>query len=74
MPRKLLVIEPAKLAALELLAADRGDSLQELVDEAIDGLLKKHRRPVTTREMFSASARGTRSARTSPDRRRRQKA
>jgi hypothetical protein len=57
MPRKLLAIEPAKLAALELLAADRGDSLQELVDEAIDGLLKKHRRPVTTREMFAASSR-----------------
>lgn len=56
MPRKLLAIEPAKLAALELLAADRGDSLQEIVDEAINGLLKKHHRPVTTREMFAASS------------------
>ena len=64
MPRKLLAIEPAKLAALELLAADRGDSLQELVDEALDALLKKHRRPVTTREMFSASARRSRRQKT----------
>ncbi|TAJ32497.1 MAG: hypothetical protein EPO67_11165 [Reyranella sp.] len=68
MPRKLLALEPAKLAALELLAADRGDSLQELLDEAIDGLLKKHRRPVTTREMFSASARTVRRQRPRPRR------
>lgn len=77
MPRKLLAIEPAKLTALELLAADRGDSLQELVDEAIDGLLKKYRRPVTTREMFAASgggaSPGVRGA-SAPRRRRRQKA
>ncbi len=74
MPRKLISIEPSTLAALELLAADRGDSLQELIDEAIDGLLKKHRRPVTTRDMFVASA-GRAAARPSaPTRRRRRQA
>lgn len=56
MPRKMISIEPSRLAALELLATDRGDSLSELIDEAIDGLLKKHRRPVTTSDMFVASA------------------
>ena len=30
-------------------------SLQDLLDEAIADLLKKHRRPVTTKEMFTES-------------------
>jgi hypothetical protein len=37
------------------LALDRGVGLQDLVDEALADLLKKHRRPVTTKEMFSNS-------------------
>ena len=53
--RKTMNIETATLAALGLLAADRGMSLQDLVDEALTDLLKKHRRPVTTKEMFAAS-------------------
>lgn len=53
--RKMLNIGTAKLDALERLAADRKVSLQDLVDEALDDLLKKHHRPVTTREMFAAS-------------------
>ena len=53
--RKMLNIDSAALKALELLAADRKVSLQDLVDEAIADLLKKHRRPVTTKEMFAQS-------------------
>ena len=53
--RKMLNIETATLAALELLATDRGMNLQDLVDEALTDLLKKHRRPVTIKNMFDAS-------------------
>ena len=53
--RKMVNIETATLAALELLATERGVSLQDLVGEALADLLKKHRRPVTTKEMFAAS-------------------
>jgi Antitoxin-like ribbon-helix-helix len=51
--RKMLNIGRATLEALELLAADRQVSLQDLVDEALDDLLKKHHRPVTTKDMFA---------------------
>jgi hypothetical protein len=56
--RKMVNIDTAALAALELLAADRKVSLQDLVEEAIADLLKKHRRPVTTKEMFAESLKG----------------
>ena len=58
--RKMVNIDTAALKALELLAADRKVSLQDLVDEAIGDLLKKHRRPVTTKEMFAQSLKGGR--------------
>ena len=53
--RKMVNIETATLAALEMLATDQGVSLQDLVDEALTDLLKKHRRPVTIKNMFAAS-------------------
>jgi len=53
--RKMLNIGRATLEALELLAADRKVDLQDLVDEALDDLLKKHHRPVTTKDMFAKS-------------------
>ena len=53
--RKVMNIDTVTLAALELLAADRKATWQDLVDEALADLLKKHRRPVTTKEMFAAS-------------------
>jgi hypothetical protein len=53
--RKMVNIETATLAALELLATDRRVNLQDLVDEAFSDLLKKHRRPVTIKNMFAAS-------------------
>ena len=56
--RKMVNIDTAVLKALELLAADRKTDLQELVDEALGDLLKKHRRPVTTKDMFAQSLRG----------------
>ena len=55
--RKMVQVEPASLTALELLATDKGKTLQDLFDEAIADILKKHKRPTTTKEMFAASAR-----------------
>jgi hypothetical protein len=57
--RKMVNIDTAALKALELLAVDRKTDLQDLLDEAIADLLKKHRRPVTTKEMFAQSLRGS---------------
>jgi hypothetical protein len=53
--RKLIDIERNKLDALLLLARDRRTNLQGLMAEAVDDLLKKHRRPTTVREMFDQS-------------------
>lgn len=58
--RKMVNIGTAALEALELLAADRKVVLQDLVDEAIADLLKKHHRPVTTKAMFAESLKGPR--------------
>jgi hypothetical protein len=43
--------------ALDRLAKDRMVELQDLRDEAFRDLLKKHRRPVTLKEMLRESAR-----------------
>ena len=53
--RKMIHIATAQVDALEGLARDTGKSFQELIDEALIGLLKKHRRPVTVKEMFTES-------------------
>lgn len=53
--RKMVHIDTVTLAALERLAADKNSDLQDLVDEAVADLLKKHHRPVTTKAMFAAS-------------------
>ncbi len=59
--RKMVHIGMASLEAMQTLAADTGRTFQELVDEAVADLLRKHRRPVTVREMFDKSlARGRR--------------
>ncbi len=60
----MVKIEAATLTALELLATDRDATLQDLVDEALADLLKKHGRPVTTRDMFAASLREGRKRKT----------
>ncbi|WP_295141435.1 hypothetical protein [uncultured Reyranella sp.] len=61
--RKMVDIESARRTALELLASDTGKRLQDLFDEAIADLLKKHGRPTTTSEMVAASARRERKKR-----------
>jgi hypothetical protein len=63
MMRKMVEVEPATLTALELLATDKGRRLQDLFDEAIADLLKKHRRPTTTKDMFAQTLRRTRNRR-----------
>ena len=52
---KIVHIDTVTLAALERLAADKSSNLQDLVDEALADLLKKHHRPVTAKAMFAAS-------------------
>ena len=56
--RKMIHIPTASLDALERLATDSGKSFQDLIDEAIADLLKKHNRPVTLKEMLRGSLAG----------------
>ena len=58
MARKLVNFHGSQLTALTLLAQDEGKSFQELIDEAVGDLLRKHKRPTTTSEMFKQSLRG----------------
>ena len=53
--RKMVSFERASLDALELLAADKHTRFQELMDEAVADLLKKYRRPITTKDQFKQS-------------------
>jgi hypothetical protein len=53
--RKMIHIPTASLDALERLAVDSGKTFQDLIDEAIADLLKKHKRPVTLKEMLRGS-------------------
>jgi hypothetical protein len=55
--RKLVAFDERTSQALTLLSRDSMKSLQELVDEAVWDLLKKHNRPVTLREALTASTR-----------------
>jgi len=54
--RKMIHVGTAAFDALQTLASDSGTNFQELMDEAIADLLKKHKRPVTVKEMFEKSA------------------
>jgi len=53
--RKMIHISTASRDALEMLARDGGKTFQDLIDEAIADLLKKHKRPVTLTEMLRGS-------------------
>ena len=53
--RKMIHIATASVDALEALAAERRKTFQDLIDEAIADLLKKHNRPVTLKEMLRGS-------------------
>ena len=56
--RKLIEFDAETWQALHTLALDRMNTIQELVEDAVADLLKKHHRPVTLKEALSASARG----------------
>lgn len=57
--RKLIEFDAATWQGLQTLGRDTVKTLQELIDEAVRDLLKKHNRPTTLREMLRASARST---------------
>jgi hypothetical protein len=69
MPRKRIEFDRETLLTLEQLADDRMATLQELVDEAITDLLKKHHRPVGLKEQLKQSVRAKVSARQKKPRR-----
>ena len=54
--RKLIEFDAETWQALHSLALDRMNTIQELVEDAVADLLKKHGRPVTLREALEASA------------------
>ncbi len=56
MPRKLVGFHDEDKRALDQLAEDRASTFQELIDEAVRDLLKKHGRPSGLREALKASA------------------
>ena len=54
--RRRIEFDAETFHALDRLAKDRMQTLQELADEAFRDLLKKHRRPTTLKEMLRESA------------------
>ncbi len=57
MPRKIIAFDEETLRALELLASESKNDLQELADEAFRDLLKKHKRPSSLKEALRESTR-----------------
>jgi hypothetical protein len=57
MPRKLIAFHPEDLRALTELTEDRATTLQELIDEAVRDLLKKHGKPTDLKTALRDSAR-----------------
>lgn len=57
MPAKRVHFDSLVLDALELLARDERKELQDLMDEAVSDLLKKHRRPVGLKDALRQSLR-----------------
>lgn len=66
--RKLIEFDDETWHALNVLARDTASSFQELVDEAIRDLLRKHGRPADLRTALRQSAGSTETAK--PHRRR----
>jgi len=72
MPIKRVQIAPDMWASIKLLAKDRMVTFQELFDEAMRGLLKKHGIPASLKEALSKSAaRHEKKERKKPQKRRR---
>ena len=57
MPAKRVHIDGLVLDALDLLGKDERRSFQELMDEAVADLLKKHHRPVGLKDALRQSLR-----------------
>ncbi len=53
--RKMIHVATATYDVMQTLARETGQTFQDLVDEAIADLLKKHGRPVTLTEMLKGS-------------------
>jgi hypothetical protein len=53
--RKMIHVATASHDALQTLARETGQSFQDLIDEAVADLLKKHKRPVTVKAMLRQS-------------------
>ena len=53
--RKMIHLSMASNEALQALSAESRQSFQDLIDEAIADLLKKHKRPVTLKDMLRDS-------------------
>jgi hypothetical protein len=60
MPRKLIEFHAEDLRALTELAEDRSTTLQELIDEAVRDLLKKHGKPTDLKTALRDSTKQTR--------------
>lgn len=56
--RKMIHVATASHDALQTLARETGQTFQDLLDEAIADLLKKHKRPVTLKDMLRESLAG----------------
>jgi hypothetical protein len=54
--RKIIEFDAETWQALHSLALDRMNTVQELVEDAVADLVKKHNRPVTLKEALEASA------------------
>ena len=68
--RKMIHVSMASNEALQALAAETRQSYQDLIDEAIADLLKKHKRPVTLKDMLRESVAASEKAPNRPKRRR----
>jgi len=53
--RKMIHVATATHDVMQALAREHGQTFQDLIDEAVTDLLKKHKRPVTLKQMLSES-------------------
>ena len=53
--RKMIHVATASHDALQTLARETSQTFQNLIDEAVADLLKKHKRPVTVKAMLRQS-------------------
>ena len=70
-PRTLIAFHPEDLRALTELAEDRSTSLQELIDEAVRDLLRKHGKPTDLKTALRMSSEKPANVTTLPPSRRR---